>query len=278
MTYFLLLLVIFTTLFLAYLSWTFYQTRRERRLLASIETMPFEASWRTYLEKTVHYPHMSPAERERIERSILRFVWTRRFVGVGIDVTDEMKTVIAFYACMLVMEKGAFCYDNVETVLIYSRYFAAHRRNEHGGIVSEGVFELDGEADPSTIVLSWHDARHEAFHHGRDNVIVHEFAHQLDFADGVPDGIPPLSNAFHARWKRILETDFRALEAAYAHDRDPEKFALLGDYAATDETEFFAVASERFVMRPHALRRHFPELFNLLHDFYAFDPRRWDDH
>jgi Mlc titration factor MtfA (ptsG expression regulator) len=186
--------------------------------------------------------------------------------------------VTAFYACLLVLRKPGFCYDAVSTVLLYARDFAAHQHLDHGGIVTEGVFALDGQADPSTVVLSWHDARHEATHHGRDNVIVHEFAHQLDFADGVPDGIPPLPKAFHDRWKRILETDFHALQDAYNHGHDPGRYRLLGDYAATDETEFFAVSSERFFMRPHALRRDFPELFRLLNEFYELDPRDWDPH
>ena len=276
MPYPLALLLIFSIVFAVAGFVYFYRAYRRRRLLKTLENRPFDPQWRRWLEKTVHYPHLDPAQKEAVERSILKFVWTRDFAGIGIEVTEEMKVVVAFYACLIVLDKKAFCYEAVDTVMLYARDFAAHQHHESGGIVTEGVFDLDGQADPSTVVLSWHDARHEATHHGRDNVIVHEFAHQLDFADGVPDGIPPLPKSFHERWKHVLEADFHALQEAYLHEHDPGKYRLLGDYAATDETEFFAVASERFFMRPHALKTHFPELFNLMREFYGVDPRGWD--
>jgi len=48
--------------------------------------------------------------------------------------------------------------------------------------------------------------------------------------------------------------------------------SVLDPYAATNEAEFFAVATEVFIERPQALRRQDPELFAELQRYYRQDP------
>ena len=50
---------------------------------------------------------------------------------------------------------------------------------------------------------------------------------------------------------------------------------FLGDYAATDETEFFSVASECFYTLPIELHEDHPALYDILAEYYRVDPRKW---
>jgi Mlc titration factor MtfA (ptsG expression regulator) len=48
--------------------------------------------------------------------------------------------------------------------------------------------------------------------------------------------------------------------------------APLDAYGATNEAEFFAVATEHFFDRPRSLQKHLPELYAVLSRFYRQDP------
>jgi MtfA peptidase len=263
------LLSIFVFLFLATASVTLYRTYRRRKLLQTLRTMPFPETWRAYLRRTVHYPELDRQAQAEIERAILRFVYTKTFIGSGLEVTEEMKAVIAFYACFMVRHRAGDGYPSLQAILLYADDFVVDELHEHGGIVSQGPSVLDGQSSHDTVVLSWPDAEAEAYHPSEYNVIIHEFAHILDFEDGYSDGVPPLPAAEETTWEHTLDHEFKALEKAVVHGHLSEKYQLLGDYAATDKAEFFAVASERFFMQPDALRHHFPDLYRHLAAFYG---------
>jgi len=269
MSYFAALFAIFVSLFILTAFLFTYRTYRHRRLLKELETLPFPESWRTYLRQTVHYPGLDPQARESIERAVLRFVHTKPFSGVGLTVTDEMKAVIAFYACYMVRRREGYAFPTLRSVIVYADDFVVDEVHERGGIVSEGRNVLDGQSSDDTVVLSWYEARDEAYRHTEYNVIVHEFAHLLDFEDGFSDGVPPLPSTEEKTWEHILGHAFKGLEKAVGHGHLSEKYQLLGDYAATNEAEFFAVASERYFMVPEELEHHFPELYRLLDAFYG---------
>jgi Mlc titration factor MtfA (ptsG expression regulator) len=56
-------------------------------------------------------------------------------------------------------------------------------------------------------------------------------------------------------------------------DRGDDTF--LDPYAAEDEAEFFAVATEDFFERPAELLAAHPRLYGLLREFYGLDPAAW---
>jgi len=269
MSYPLALLSIFTLLFLITAAIVYYRGRQQRLLLEKLRDMPFPETWRSYLERTVTYPHLAPQARASVERSLLTFVHTKTFSGIGLDVTDEMRVVIAFYACLMVRNRPHYDYPTVSGILVYADEFVVDEHHEEGGIVYEGRSVLDGQSSPDTVVLSWYDAEAEAHHPSEHNVIIHEFAHILDFEDGVSDGFPLLPKAEEKRWEHTLEHEFKAHQKAVGHGHLSGKHHFLGDYAATNEAEFFAVASERYFMQPERLQHHFPELYDLLADFYG---------
>lgn len=264
------LLAIFTLLFLITAVIVYYRARQRRMLLEQLRTMPFPDGWRQYLERTVHYPLLDEHARVHIERSVLRFVHTKAFSGVGLDVTGEMKAVIAFYACLMVRRRPEiYCYPTLQSVIVYADDFVVDELHEDGGIVSEGRSVLDGQSSHDTVVLSWPDVEAEAFHSSEYNVVIHEFAHILDFEDGLSDGFPLMPDAMSVQWEHVFAHEYRALKKALGHGRLSEKYRLIGEYAATNEAEFFAVVSERYFMQPEQLEHHFPRLFALLAAYYG---------
>ncbi|SFV89662.1 protein of unknown function DUF980 [hydrothermal vent metagenome] len=271
--YYLKLIGFFVTvalLFWGFWLWAWYRQKRMRKMVSH---MPFDPAYQKVLSRIPHYKNLSAEEKEKIERSILLFTHTKTFTGVKIDVTNEMKVVIAFYACLLLLHiKTDNCYDNLKSIILYPAPVVLDSVRNNGGIYTKEDFVIDGQSANDTVVLVWHDARYEAYHLRHDNVIIHEFAHEIDFMDGEIDGVPPLERSKYDSWTKVLYKDFKKLNSVALKNREWGKYKLLGSYAATNEAEFFAVVTERFFESPHSLKRHFPELYSELKDFYRIDP------
>jgi Mlc titration factor MtfA (ptsG expression regulator) len=89
--------------------------------------------------------------------------------------------------------------------------------------------------------------------------------------DGYIDGVPPLEQSKYGGWVHTFNKEFTTLNNIALKDRNWGKYKLLGAYAASNEAEFFAVATERFFEAPASLKHHFPNLYNELEDFYQID-------
>jgi Mlc titration factor MtfA (ptsG expression regulator) len=249
----------------------FFKIKEEKRL-EKILAMPFNEAYRKYLQTTPHYNQLTQEDKTKIERSITLFSNSKEFIGAGIDVTDEMKVIIAFYACLLLLHKTTTnCYDNLKTIIIYPNAVALENIQASNGIYTKEKFLIDGQSANDTVIIVWHDAKKEAYHLRHDNVIVHEFAHEIDFMDGEIDGVPPIENSKYDEWSRVLFGDYKKLSDVVLKNREWGRYKLLGSYAATNEAEFFAVVTERFFESPHSLKKHFPELYKELKDFYRID-------
>ena len=119
------------------------------------------------------------------------------------------------------------------------------------------------------VVLAWDHVASSARHLGGDNVVLHEFAHQLDAEDGSMDGAPDLgSRARFASWARVLGEEFAELSARLHAGRGSD----IDAYGATSPPEFFAVVTEMFFEKPAQLRKRHPELYAELAAFYRQDP------
>jgi len=272
LSYYTALLLLFSGLgVVAFTLYSFLQNREKKRI-QKLLNQPFKEEFRAYLYKTPHYKNLSDKDKKKIERSIILFSNTKEFIGVGIEVSDEMRVIIAFYACLLLLHKTTTnCYENVKTIIIYPSAVVFQNLQASGGIYTKEKFLIDGQAANDTVIIIWHDAKKEAYHLRHNNVIVHEFAHEIDFMDGLADGIPPLEKSKYDAWTSVLFGDYKKLNNVVFKNREWGKYKLLGSYAATNEAEFFAVASERFFESPQSLKKHFPELYAELKDFYKIE-------
>ena len=268
-TYYKSLLIVFITVgFIIALSYLLYTLYR-RRKLEKISQLPFPKEYETVLQDIPLYKKLTSEEKEKIRHSILRFVNTKKIIGVSLELNDEIKVVIAFHACLILLHLDiSECYENLSTVVVYPNTVIANRVSNNGGIYTKGEFLLEGQSSSDTVVLSWSDAKKDAYHLHSNNVIIHEFAHELDFLDGVADGTPPLPYSKYHEWAQVLSHEFNKLQEVRLKNRDWGKYRLIGEYAATNEAEFFAVVSERYFENPEGLKKHFRELYDELEDFY----------
>jgi Mlc titration factor MtfA (ptsG expression regulator) len=251
-----------------------FKDRRRKRIAGR----PFPEAWLYLLEKNVPlYSRLPEADQEELKRHILIFMAEKRFEGCGgLRLTDQIRITIAAHACILLLHRKTDYYPGLKSILVYPRaYLAANTRHVGGGIVLETEDVRAGESwHHGSVVLSWDDVRRSAaaLHDGQ-NVVLHEFAHQLDSSGGRGDSTPVLRNhASFMAWARALGEDYENFRRAIAEDREE----VLDEYGATDPAEFFAVATECFFEIPQDMRRTYPRLYDELKRFYQQDPATFD--
>jgi MtfA peptidase len=246
---------------------------RRNRVAAS----PFPAAWDGILARNFPLDSRLPdGDRRELRNRIRIFLLEKRFEGVGgLQLTDEIRVTVAAQACLLLLHRGEDDYSRLSTILVYPAAYRA-RTQEHGeyGMVTEIDQVRLGEAwNAETVVLSWDDVRHGAVaeHDGR-NVVIHEFAHQLDMEDRDANGAPALDDpSMYAVWARVLGREYERLKDAV----DRHEATLLDAYGTTSPAEFFAVATETFFEEPIKLRNQHADLYEQLRTFYGQDPARW---
>lgn len=244
----------------------------ERYRLKKISKLPFLKKYEDVLMKTPHYKRLSDEDKIKIQKSILLFINTKEFIGVHMSITMEMKLIIGLYACLLLLHVSENnCYDNLKTIIIYPNTIITKEIKSNGGIYTNEKFFLEGQSINDTVILSWHEAKKEAYHLHRNNVIIHEFAHEIDFMDGEIDGVPPLEKSKYGSWAHTLGKNFNILNKIAIKNRDWGKYKILGRYAATNEAEFFAVLTEIYFEKPNSLKQNFPDLYNELQEFYKIE-------
>jgi len=238
---------------------------------------PFPAAWDEILARNVPLAARLPeVDRADLGRRIQIFVGEKRFEGAGgLQMTDEVRVTVAAGACVLLLHRGEDYYPGLVSILVYPGAFRVHS-SEHSadGLVTERNQVRLGEAwTAGAVVLSWDDVlRASTEGHGGHNVVLHEFAHQLDMEDRDANGAPALAHgSMYPAWAEILGDEFARLQAA----ADAHEPTLLDWYGAESPAEFFAVATETFFERPVDLRDRHPELYGQLRGFYAQDPGNW---
>jgi len=222
------------------------------------------------------YRGMDAGQRARLERLVRRFLHEKTFVGcAGLEITDEMRVTIAGQACLLLLgTKGELVYPTLHSVLVYPGAFLVPRRQvDEAGVVSEERQDLLGESwGDGRVILSWDHVRRAGGEDPGHNVVLHEFAHQLDSESGSTNGAPYLGSAERYRsWSEVLSRDFAALR----HDAWFGQQGVLDHYGATNPAEFFAVATEAFFEQPHRLAERHGALFEEFLKYYRIDPRAW---
>lgn len=245
----------------------------ERRLLSS----PFPSDWEQILQRRFPlYRQLSSSEQEQLRGLIRLFLSDKDFHGcAGLVLTDEIRVSIAAQACLLMLYRGMPLYPGLRHILVYPAAFRVrHGQARHeDGTVSDDDRVLQGEAwQQGKVILSWDDVKYGLTdpEDGR-NVTLHEFAHQLDQQNGAMDGMPLVPHDLEAEWLSVMSQTLESRRRAAEEGRED----ALDVYAAENEAELFAVATEVFFERPRALLADHPALFRLLCAYYAVDPGSW---
>ena len=265
------LLPVFVVL-IAFILYFYFSRWREQRLRST----PLPAQWLTILEAGMPvYSSLSQAEKSKLHQLIQLFIAKKRFYGCGgLTITDEMRVTIAAEACLLLLSKGWSVYPKLSSVLVYPTAFRVERdQHQADGTVASGSHNLLGESwDNGRVILSWDDVEHGVsdFTDGH-NVVLHEFAHQLDAESGSTNGAPPLRRNSYKSWATIFSENFEDLRERSMHRHK----TVMDEYGTTNPAEFFAVATETFFEKPHQLFKRRPELYEELSQYYQLDPRDW---
>ncbi len=250
-----------------------FRDHRRRKLTE----VPFPAHWEEVLHRNVaHYSLLNETEQAHLRALIQVLIAEKNWEGAGgLKMTDEIRVTISAQAAMLLLGLPHNFYHNVESIIVYPSTVVPPQRRL-------GFFEISLEPVPSEVpilgqaftqgpvIIVWDDvlrgSRHPELGH---NVVYHEFAHKLDMLDGALDGTPPLhERAEYKDWMATCTREYQKLRQDSAMGRK----TFMDAYSATNEAEFFAVATEQFFDRPQDLVQQAPDLYQVLRDFYRQDP------
>ncbi len=222
--------------------------------------------WEVVARETAsRWRHLDEDERLRLVDQAASLTESRNWEGLGgFGITPELTAVVSTVACVLTVNTGLGLLSDVSSILVApASQTKTARQRVDGPMVTERTVCVLGESllhGPVRLSGDRLQSREGA------TLVLHEFAHKVDMADGEPDGTPPIVGR-----ERSVEFE-RVAGEVLDEVRSSDDSSPLGAYAGTNRAELFAVATEAFFMRPAELRARFGDLYDALADFYKQDP------
>ena len=236
---------------------------------------PFPEEWDAVLRKNLPpYEKLPDDLREDLQRNIKVFLVEKTFEGCAeLEVTDEIRVTVAAQACLLLLNRPARIYPKLDTILIYPSTYVAGGKGLFADKSEKPSARLGESWQNGSVVLAWSSVKQGAFNfEDGHNVVMHEFAHQLDQEDGNADGAPILERrSAYSSWAKVLSEEYADLQGK----TKKHKRHIMDSYGATNPAEFFAVATETFFEKPMQMQKTHPELYEELEGFYKVDPIKW---
>lgn len=252
--------------------------RRRRR--NKLRQQPFKVEWQEAIAANFEiFDCLKPDEQKQLIDHVKVFLGEKHFEGCGgLDLTDEMKVIIAAQACLLLMNRETEYFSRLKSVLVYpSSYFGQTNDDDS----DEDAHRLGESWDTGVVILAW-DSVLGGAHNRMDgqNLVFHEFCHQLDQEDGSADGLPILADGDdtvmerHEKYKTWAEVFTHHYEV-FVHRTERGHRTVLDSYGATNPAEYFAVATECFFEKSRQMKQNLPQLYKVLKNFYRLDPVEW---
>ncbi|MDP1559570.1 MAG: zinc-dependent peptidase [Nitrosomonas sp.] len=254
------------------MAWNLKNWRRNRILKR--EFIP-EPLWQGVLKRLQFLHGLTQEETMRLRQLVILFLHDKQITGAhDLEISDEMRVMIAVQACILILELDLDCYDNWVEIIVYpGRFIRDYDYADAIGVVHHAHQIVSGEAWlAGPVILSWQDSAGVDTAPG-DNVVIHEFAHKLDMLQDGANGYPFLHANMNARvWHDVFSSAY----ADFCLRVDLHKKTRIDSYAAQSPAEFFAVFSAVFFESPLILKHHYPLVYEQLVLFYRQDPaKRW---
>lgn len=238
---------------------------RIRRKKKETEDTPLPTEYFTLLEQHVtYYRNLSTEKRQQFAERVRYFLNHVRIEGVGIEVSNLDRVMVASGAVIPVFGFADWHYHNLTDVLLYKDLFNEEFETEGGerpimGMVGNGAMQ-------NTMILS-RPSMYEGFEieNSKGQTVIHEFVHLLDKADGATDGLPEylLSKQYALPWLQLMHRTIQEMKDGKSD---------INIYGATNEAEFLAVTSEYFFKRPDLLEKKHPELYAMLVRIFHQNP------
>jgi len=178
--------------------------------------------------------------------------------SVNLEITELDTLLIASSGVIPVFAFKDWHYTTLSGVILYPDNFNEDfqfsdksKSKQIAGVVGTG--RLEGK-----MILS-RKALHHGFKNDNDgrNTAIHEFVHLIDKMDDQVDGIPQilLQHPHAIPWLKLIHEEMGNIN---------QNKSKLRAYGATNQAEFFAVASEYFFESPERLKKAHPELYTAL--------------
>ena len=243
-----------------------WQTQRIRRRRAILKK-PFPAEWEAVLQRDVVFFRVLPSDEQRRFRQYVQvFLGEKRVTGVGTRLDATTRVLVAASAIIPIFGFPDWEWDQINEVLVYPNRFDGEF--QFGDKQGHNILGMVGTGSLSRLMILAKPDLIRGFQTATDkqNVGIHEFAHLVDKSDGSIDGVPHvgLDRQAVGPWIELVRRKMAEIE-----DRDSD----IRRYALTNESEFFAVASEYFFERPGVMQRKHPELYEALERVFSQDLR-----
>jgi len=267
--------VLIGLLVLAYLFGKPFYVEHQRN---KIRQQPFPQAWRQIIKRRIPYFSTMPTDLQlQLKGHIQVFIAEKQFAGYeGITINDDIKVTVAAQACLLLLNRKTDYYPNLKTIVIYPGAFVKKQMAaDHIGLHSERTSIMLGESwQFGKVILSWqHTVEGAKVPDDGANVVIHEFAHQLDQETGNANGAPWLGKrSSYKHWSSVFEKEYQQLKQQTEQGTE----SLLDSYGATNPAEFFAVASEVYFEQAQQLYQQHRSLYRQLRKYYQVDPINWN--
>ena len=249
---------------------------KHKRLNDKLKNSVFNPAWISILQKNMAlYNNLPDPLKSKLHGLISVFLHEKIFSGYnGLQINDEIKVTIAAQACLLVLNRDEDLYPSLYNIYVYPGAFKSMQTTSDGVVNSIEESVRIGESwQRGHVVLSWQHSKQGGINKGEgQNVVYHEFAHQLDYEDGAIDGTPVLESVEnYAAWAQVFSKEYARLgDKIRANKR-----TLIDSYGTVSEGEFFAVVTELFFEKPQLFDKEHPELYKELMNFYHLNPLEW---
>ena len=221
------------------------------------------------------YNRLPDSLKEQLHGYVNVFLAEKNYEGCGgLEMTNEIKVTIAAQACVLLLNRRTKYFPKLRTILVYPHTYVAKTVTSDGTITINGQSVRLGESwQNGPVVLAWDSVKGGTLNIAdARNVVLHEFAHQLDQEDVTADGAPILERrSRYAAWARVLSKEYESLQ----RKKRKHRRSVLNTYGATNPAEFFAVATETFFEKSKQMEKKHPELYDELRNYYKLDPAEW---
>ncbi len=229
-----------------------------------------EADWQSALALPI-FDRLNENERSRLRALAERLVLEKTFsAAAGAEIDGAAVAAIAAQAALPVLDLGLEGYGSWQEIIVYPAEFVPEREEmDEIGVVHHVRHPMSGEAwEGGPVVLSLQDVAWSGLCDGY-NVVIHEFAHKLDMANGAANGLPRL----HAG----MRTEEWAAAFTFAYEDfcrrvDAGEETAIDPYASENPAEFFAVLTEYFFELPEALHADYAAVYEQMRRFFRQDP------
>jgi MtfA peptidase len=266
--------IVISAIAIGILCYPFFVKWQRDRLMAQ----QFSKSWLNIIKGNLSiYSNLTAKQQKELQGYVQVFLKEKQFIGcLGLQITEEIKVTIAAIACLLLFGDRKTYFPNLRSILVYPTAYIVNEMVMNSYVVEERRVARLGESwTRDQLVLSWEQVQQDILNwQDGHNVILHEFAHQLDQEDGQAEGVPILPRALdYEVWKQVMSAEYLQLCDRLENNQK----TVINSYGATNPAEFFAVVTEAFFEKPKQLNQKHQDLYELLQRYYRLDPQQWQN-